>query len=127
VQPFFSMHYCYIIYSQSANRFYVGETNNFLRRLEENNSHFFKSSFSSVANDWVEYLIFELPDITAARALEKHIKKMKSRKFIERLKTDIEFRISIVNEIQFGIRVLVPTGRICVNLTTNLMLKRRAF
>ena len=75
------------------------------------NNHFYKSSFSSIACDWVEYLTFELPDIVTARALEKHIKKMKSRKFIERLFADFEFRNSVINEIINSKRVLVPTHR----------------
>jgi len=104
------MHYCYIIYSQSADRFYIGETNNFSRRIAEHNNHIFRSSFSIIANDWCEYMIIELPNIKVARTMERRLKKMKSRKLIERLKINDTFRTSFLNEITSE-WVLVPMRR----------------
>ena len=76
--------------------------------MVEHNTHFFNTAYSKIACDWTEYLLFELPDISIARSLERRIKKMKSRKFIERLKKDIDFRKSILDEL------LLLKGRLVV-------------
>ena len=77
---------CYIIYSQSLNRYYVGETENIDLRISQHNSGFYKSAFTSKAKDWELFHFIECADRRQARLIEAHIKKMKSRKYIENLK-----------------------------------------
>ena len=84
------MQYCYIIYSRSVNRYYIGETDNIERRLMEHNTGIFEKSYTKQASDWQLYLIIECIDRSEARKLESFIKKMKSRKFIESLKENPE-------------------------------------
>ncbi|PKP22405.1 MAG: hypothetical protein CVU05_04015 [Bacteroidetes bacterium HGW-Bacteroidetes-21] len=84
----FLMHFCYIIYSKSIDRYYVGETDDFLRRLSEHNSGVFKGSYTKQANDWEEFLIIECNNRYEARKFESFIKRMKSKTFIQKLKSD---------------------------------------
>ena len=92
------MHYCYILYSGSSDRYYIGETEDISRRLLEHNNHMFKNASTVIASDWEVYILFSLPDRTIARAMERYIKKMKSRKFIERFKEDENFKNSILKQ-----------------------------
>ena len=41
-------HFVYILFSETANKYYIGETNNLERRLEEHLSHFFENSFTKI-------------------------------------------------------------------------------
>ena len=76
-------HYCYIIYSKLLDRFYVGETSDFEQRLLFHNvGH---SEYTSKANDWELYLLIECPHKQMASNIEKHIKSMKSVKYIKNL------------------------------------------
>jgi len=88
------MHYLYIIFSREANKYYVGETNDLKRRMDEHTNGFFKGSFTTRASDWELRLHIEFDDILKARKAEAFVKKMNSRKFIEKLILDSEwFRI----------------------------------
>ena len=79
-------HYVYIIYSEKLNRFYIGETDNFLRRLDEHNVGFFINSYTSKTSDWKLFFLISCENRIQARKVENHIKKMKSRKYIKDLK-----------------------------------------
>jgi putative endonuclease len=79
------MHYVYIIYSQSADRYYIGETNNIKARIEQHNNGQFKGSYTTIAKDWALYFKISCENIVIARKIEKHIKRMKSRKYLENL------------------------------------------
>lgn len=94
------MHFCYILYSPSKNRFYIGETENLSRRLIEHNLHTFKSASTVIADDWQVYLSIEMPDRSKARNLEKFIKKMKSQTFIQKLKSDCIFKSEIITRFK---------------------------
>ena len=75
-------HFLYILYSKSVDKFYIGETNNVINRLEIHNSHLIKGAFTKIANDWEIKIVFECKNRNEALFLEKFIKRMKSRKFI---------------------------------------------
>jgi len=79
------MHFVYILYSKSADKYYIGETENLATRLHQHNIGYFKGSFTSLARDWEIYFKIECQDIQIARKIERHIKKMKSRKYLENL------------------------------------------
>ena len=44
------------------------------------------NSFTKIAEDWELFLKIECKDIFEARKIERHIKKMKSKKYLENLK-----------------------------------------
>ena len=79
------MHYLYIIYSKTTDRFYTGETHDIDERLHKHNNHDYDNSFTKIANDWKLVLQFNCNDRKSALFLEQFIKKMKSRKFIEKI------------------------------------------
>jgi len=80
------MHNVYIIYSKVLNKYYIGETENVVERLFQHNSKFFSNSFTGITSDWELFFVIRVPNRTIARKIEFHIKKMKSRKYIENLK-----------------------------------------
>ena len=77
---------CYILYSRSLDKYYIGETEDFEERLRLHNSGFFKGSFTSKASDWELYFLIKCISRNQARLVESHIKQMKSRKYIENFK-----------------------------------------
>jgi len=79
------MHYLYIIHSKSIDRYYVGESPDVINRLDQHNSHYFKKGYTKAANDWEIALSRECNSKEEAIFLEKFIKRMKSRKIIEKI------------------------------------------
>ena len=80
------MHFVYILYSSSLDKYYTGETSNLKLRLNHHNSSFYKNAFTTSGDDWVLFYRIICKDVFQARKIEKHIKSMKSRKYILNLK-----------------------------------------
>ncbi|PKP29122.1 MAG: endonuclease [Bacteroidetes bacterium HGW-Bacteroidetes-18] len=80
------MAYVYILYSKTLHSHYVGSCKNLENRLFEHNNSTFENSYTSKAKDWVFILKIENLGYQQARDIEKHIKRMKSKIFIENLK-----------------------------------------
>jgi len=91
------MHYLYIIFSEKTDKFYIGETHNIESRIEKHKTHSYENSFTKIAEDWELKLSFECKDRNEALFLEKFIKRMKSKKFIQRIIDEPE----ILNDILF--------------------------
>jgi putative endonuclease len=79
------MHFFYILYSEKVNGYYVGETDNIELRLFKHNNHSYVGSFTRIADDWKLVLKFECHSRNQALLLEKFIKKMKSKVFIQKI------------------------------------------
>ena len=79
------MHFVYIIYSKKSDKYYVGETTDVEQRIHWHNSHYFKRASTVIADDWELCLSINCKNIQQARKIEKYIKQMKSRVFIEKL------------------------------------------
>jgi putative endonuclease len=77
------MFYTYIIYSKTANKYYVGASENPAERLKKHNSK--NSGFTNRASDWKIMFIKEFSTKSDALCFEKKIKSWKSRKKIEEL------------------------------------------
>ncbi len=75
------MFYVYIIYSDSADKYYVGYTTDLEKRLIEHNSGI--SKFTSRCSDWEIKYTESFTDRESAIQREKEIKNKKSRKYIE--------------------------------------------
>ena len=88
------MAHCYILYSNSLDRFYTGSTD--LEPAQRLNLHLSKyygiQKYTAAASDWVLYLVLSCQSIEAARAIERHIKNMKSKKYIQNLQRYAEMR-----------------------------------
>jgi putative endonuclease len=74
----------YLLYSKQLNRYYIGFTSNLDVRLT-----FHKNSasrkFTSKASDWCVYLTISCSSKSQGLAIEQHLKKMKSRIYLENL------------------------------------------
>ena len=79
------MHFVYILYSRSIDKYYVGETDDVDRRRLLHNIGHFKGSYTSQSSDWEIVLKVECKDRSQALAIENAIKKWKSREYIENL------------------------------------------
>lgn len=80
------MHFVYIIYSQSKETYYIGETSDIQTRIQWHNLAQFKNSHTKISNDWTLFYSIECIDISQARRIERHIKNMKSKTYILNLK-----------------------------------------
>ena len=80
--------YVYILYSSKLNRYYIGSTELAPeQRLELHLSkNYGYSKYTAKADDWIVYESSICNNISTARKVERYIKRMKSRKFIESLK-----------------------------------------
>ena len=78
---------CYILYSKEIDHFYIGSTSlkpeeRLKRHLEE---YYGKQKFTAQVKDWEIFYVIECSTIEQAKKVEKHIKRMKSRKYIQNL------------------------------------------
>ncbi|MBT0607422.1 GIY-YIG nuclease family protein [Aequorivita echinoideorum] len=92
------MHFLYIIYSKAIDRYYIGESPDVSMRLEQRNNHYFKKNFTKAAKDWQVLLRYECTDRNGALLLEKFLKKMKSRVFLEKVISNPEILTDILKK-----------------------------
>ena len=79
------MFYIYILYSAAADKYYIGYTNDYERRLIEHNTKPF-NTYTSRHRPWKLVAVFTCSEKEAdAIKIERFIKKQKSRKLIEQL------------------------------------------
>jgi putative endonuclease len=79
------MQFCaYIIYSPSADKFYVGHSDDLERRLFEHNSGQTRYT-SNIASDWKIMYSEAFSTRSDAMKREKEIKSKKKRSYIEQL------------------------------------------
>jgi putative endonuclease len=82
---------CYILFSETLDKYYVGfTTEGAIKRLEKHNTSFYGHHYTSKAKDWKIVLEIKCSTASTARKMELYIKQMKSRKFILKLLTDEE-------------------------------------
>ena len=83
------MNYCYILYSPANDTFYVGSTRLPAEvRLERHLTGYSgPAKFTSRFSDWEMFHTITCSSFSQAMAIEKHIKKMKSKKYIRNFKS----------------------------------------
>ncbi len=78
------MAYCYILFSEKINKYYIGACIDLERRFYEHNiGH---STFTKTGIPWVIFYTEEFENLQFAKKRELEIKKKKSRIYIEKLK-----------------------------------------
>ncbi|MDP3145946.1 MAG: GIY-YIG nuclease family protein [Bacteroidota bacterium] len=77
----------YILFSPKLNKFYVGSCLDLEQRLLDHKNKLYSNSYTKVTDDWLLYFERSALDGLIARKIETHIKSMKSKKYIENLKT----------------------------------------
>ena len=78
------MFFVYAIYNQVAKKFYIGQSHDIKKRLEEHNSHSFKGYTSRFEGEWK--LIYEESVDTRSEALvrEKQLKSYRGRESLRK-------------------------------------------
>jgi putative endonuclease len=90
---------CYIIFSSSIDRYYIGYTVDITNRIKlHNDGHFGSKSYTHKPSDWNLYLLIPCKTIKHAIFVESKIKRMKSRIYIENLKKYPEMVEKILKE-----------------------------
>ena len=78
------MFYIYAIYNHEANKFYIGQTENLPKRLDEHNQHTFKGYTARFPGEWK--FIYQESASTRSEALkrEKQLKSFRGREFVKK-------------------------------------------
>jgi putative endonuclease len=93
------MYFIYIIYSKKLDRYYIGTTDKVEVRLREHNSGFYNDSYTVKGIPWELNLNFECESSEKAYKLEKFLKRMKSRVFLEKVIVDPDILLDIQNKL----------------------------
>ena len=75
----------YILFSITANVHYIGHSEDLYSRLAQHNNGFYSGSHTRIAKDWQLVYSLKCNSRSQAVAIEKHIKKMKSKFYIQNL------------------------------------------
>ena len=81
------MYFVYIIYSNSHNKYYIGQTNNFALRLSRHNAG--TEKYTSAFKPWEKVLVIEKTTRSEAVILESKLKNLNRERlvhFIEKYK-----------------------------------------
>ena len=91
---------CYILFSEKLNRFYIGASSETAEiRVERHNEKYYgDKKYSANANDWMIFFVFENLSFSQALKIEQHVKKMKSRAYIENLKKHIDISKKLIQK-----------------------------
>ena len=77
------MFYVFILFSELANRFYIGSTNALSQRLSEHRNGF--SKYTKRASDWSMVYSKEFPSRAEAVRFERYLKSWKDREKLKEL------------------------------------------
>ncbi len=78
--------YCvYVLFSEKLDRFYIGSTSDFDARMDFHH-HAEARKFTAKADDWILFDKIDCEHKNQASSIEKHIKSMKSKVYIQNLK-----------------------------------------
>ena len=93
---------CYILYSTILNKYYTGSTSypTDVRLKQHLQKTYGQNKFTASADDWSIFLDISCISYEQAMQIEKHIKKMKSRKYIENLKRYPEIITNLLNRFK---------------------------
>ena len=75
----------YILYSKKLDKHYVGFTQNLIQRLEFHSNETQSRKFTYKADDWELIYSIECQTKNQGLSIEKHIKSMKSKTYIQNL------------------------------------------
>ena len=87
----------YILFSKQLNKYYTGSCLDLKKRIEEHKTGYYINSYTAHATDWELFLSIDKLDESSARNIEKHVKSMKSKKYIENLKQYPELKETLVS------------------------------
>jgi putative endonuclease len=76
----------YVLFSKKKNKFYIGSCKELNERIAQHKNKTFLNSYTSYVDDWELFFSINELHFSQARDIEKHIKKMKSKRYINNLK-----------------------------------------
>lgn len=88
----------YILYSKKLDWFYIGSCKDLEHRINQHLNKGFPKSFTSKAEDWELFFSMDNLHYTLARKIERHIKSMKSKKYIQDLRKYAEISQNLVTQ-----------------------------
>ncbi len=79
---------CYILYSPMLNKYYIGATQSEISsRISKHNYHLYGNHrYTATTEDWELFLSIEVEEYSHAIRIERKIKSMKSKVYIQNLK-----------------------------------------
>jgi putative endonuclease len=91
---------CYILYSENLSKYYIGACQDNLedRIIKHNTSFYGSKCFTSTSNDWELKLFIPTQEFSQVIRLEKKVKTMKSKIYIQNLLKYPELIEKIFNE-----------------------------
>ncbi len=92
--------FVYVLYLAFIDRFYIGQTLNPEVRFEEHLQHAKPEAFTTRAEDWIIYYRLECKIRQQAILIERHIKHMKSRKYLKNLVEKPEIAEKLLERFQ---------------------------
>lgn len=92
----------YILFSKKLTKYYVGSCLRLNERIAEHENNKYGDSYTAKANDWELYYNLDDLEYQQAREIEKHIKRMKSKKYIENLKKYKEISLKLIDLYKNG-------------------------
>ena len=91
-------HFVYILFSEVYGKFYIGQTNNLEKRMEEHNKST-NASFTSKYRPWQLYCELSCSNRSVGVRIEKYLKK-KPRDFIRRIRKEEDLRNYILERFE---------------------------
>ncbi len=88
----------YILYSEKLDKFYIGYSENFEQRILFHNSDE-NRKWTKSGKPWVPFLVISCASKGQAMALEKYLKKLKSKKALIELKENPNLIENILTKI----------------------------
>jgi putative endonuclease len=79
---------CYIIYSSDLDKYYVGHTADMNTRIKKHLTQ--HKGYTATAKDWKIVFLKSFKTKNSAYEFERKIKKMKSKKYIEKIIQSLE-------------------------------------
>ncbi len=82
--------FCYILYSNKLDRFYIGSTElPVVERLRLHlTRHYGATKYTAKADDWIIYHFVAFDSLQQARKAENYLKRMRNRNYYNLLRTD---------------------------------------
>lgn len=87
------MSYVYILKSERNNKYYIGSTENYIRRVKQHKSG--NVTFTRNIRPIKLVLVQEYSDIVTARKIEKRLKKLKRKDYIDKIVKDGYIRMGL--------------------------------
>jgi putative endonuclease len=86
----------YILFSKKLDRFYTGSCKDLSYRIDQHFNKDFGKSFTAKTDDWEMFFFVDDLHYAQARMIEKHIKNMKSKVYIQNLKKHPEIMLKLI-------------------------------